>query len=466
MNPEAKGMSWIQMAVSPVDFARESLGLKLDAQQERLLGEARQKVILNCARQWGKSTMAAAMAVWRALCQDGCLVLMASPSRKQSGEFVRKVEGFLRRLEIPVRRYNQMGDSVLLPNGSRIVGLPANEATSRGFSGAVLVMIDEAARMSEDMYAAVTPSMCKEWPELWYMSTPKGREGTFYKTWMDTADQEWLRLRVPATECARYPKEYLERMRKGLNERKFAQEYLCQFGDLEGALFRGEWIERAMKKDFGAMEFWRPGHLTALLPMHVDVGRGQRPKLILAIDIGRDGNPSAIVIIELTVRELGLDKTTYMQALRKVFRVRWLEKIPLGTPYMDVVRRVKELVATDALKGRCDVVVDATGVGGPIVELLREAKMGCAVVELVITSGQSDGGEGMDRKVPRKNLLYGLERALSEEELEVAASLEESGALAAEMAGVRVKGKTKGADDLTMALAMGVWWGRKGLRWK
>src|ERR1039457_786248 len=77
-----------------VDWVREKLGFWPDAAQERVLASGSQRGILNCTRQWGKSTVTAAKAVHQAYTEGGSLTLVVSPSARQSGEFVRKAEGF------------------------------------------------------------------------------------------------------------------------------------------------------------------------------------------------------------------------------------------------------------------------------------------------------------------------------------------------------------------------------------
>ena len=43
-------------------------------------------------------------------------------------------------------------------NGSRIVALPGSERTTRGYAGARLVILDEAARIEDDLLAALRPT--------------------------------------------------------------------------------------------------------------------------------------------------------------------------------------------------------------------------------------------------------------------------------------------------------------------
>ena len=82
------------------EFACERLGFEADEKQRAVLDSRSKKGILNCSRQWGKSTVAAVKAVHRAYTEEGSLVIVASPSERQSREFLRKAEEFVRKLKI------------------------------------------------------------------------------------------------------------------------------------------------------------------------------------------------------------------------------------------------------------------------------------------------------------------------------------------------------------------------------
>ena len=85
------------------EFAMHVLGFTPDPQQSRVLESESARVILNCTRQWGKSTVCAAKAVQVAFNEPNGLVLVASPSARQSAEFVRKASAFLRKLGVRPR---------------------------------------------------------------------------------------------------------------------------------------------------------------------------------------------------------------------------------------------------------------------------------------------------------------------------------------------------------------------------
>ena len=165
-------------AADIVSFVREQLGFDPDEKQQLVLRGGRRGIV-NCTRQWGKSTVTAAKAVHRAHSVAGGLTLVVTPSARQSAEFLRKAEEFVRRLGIKVRGDGDNEISIVFPNGSRIVGLPGNEVTARGYS-ASLLLIDEAARVDDRLYRAMRPSLAVANGDLWLISTPYGKRGFFW----------------------------------------------------------------------------------------------------------------------------------------------------------------------------------------------------------------------------------------------------------------------------------------------
>jgi hypothetical protein len=234
------------------DWARRELGFEPDEMQQRVLDYAGKRGLLNCSRQWGKSTVTAAKAVHQAVTQDESLTLVVSPSARQSGEFLRKAAGFARKLGLRVKGDGDNEISLAFPNASRIVGLPGSEATVRGFSAVALLLVDEAARVSDDLYLAIRPMLAVSDGTLWLMSTPYGKRGFFYEAWV--SGEEWERFRVTAEDCPRIARKFLDEERAAMGERWFRQEYLCEFGETEESVFKQEWIERAFTTDFGPLE--------------------------------------------------------------------------------------------------------------------------------------------------------------------------------------------------------------------
>jgi hypothetical protein len=226
-----------------LEFAR-SLGIIPDPWQERLLRSEAPRVLLNCARQSGKSTMAGVLGLHKALYMPGSLILILAPAERQAKELFSKVAEAYRALghAIPAESYRKLG--MELANGSRIEALPGTEKTIRGFSGVDLLLVDEASRVADELYYAVRPMLAVSGGHLMMLSTPHGRRGVFYEEW--TAGEGWERYEVPASECPRIPASFLEEERRSLPRRVFRQEYECSFEETEDQVFATDMIDRAV----------------------------------------------------------------------------------------------------------------------------------------------------------------------------------------------------------------------------
>ncbi|MEO8595977.1 MAG: terminase family protein [Candidatus Solibacter sp.] len=236
------------------EWAQRQLGFDPDPVQERLLTTKKRRVVLNCTRQWGKSTVTAAKAVYQATHEAESLTIVVSPSARQTGEFLRKASKFVRRLGAPVRGDGDNEMSLMLPNRSRIVGLPGNEATVRGFSAVSLLLVDEASRVDDELYRAVRPMLIVSGGALWLMSTPFGKRGFFYETWTNGGD-EWERVQVKAAECSRIRPELLKEERRTMGDLWFRQEYECEFVDAVSGVFDRDLVEGAITSEVKPLDF-------------------------------------------------------------------------------------------------------------------------------------------------------------------------------------------------------------------
>jgi hypothetical protein len=226
-----------------IGFA-ESLGIVPDTWQNDLLRSEATRVLLNCSRQSGKSTMAGVLALHRALTTPASLVLILAPAERQAKELFSKVAESYRSLghPIPADSYRKLG--VELANRSRIEALPGTEKTIRGFSGVDLLIVDEAARVTDELYYAVRPMLAVSGGRLLMLSTPFGKRGVFYEEW--TGGAAWERYTVTAAECPRIPASFLEEERETLGPWWFAQEYECRFMDTVDQVFPTEVVEKAI----------------------------------------------------------------------------------------------------------------------------------------------------------------------------------------------------------------------------
>lgn len=152
----------LALSLDPVAFA-EAAGMTPDAWQMRLLRSSVPRILMNITRQGGKSTTAATLALHTALYEPGSLVLMVSPTQRQSGELFRKALAIYRTLGRPVDAESESVLQLELEHGSRIVALPGKEGSIRSFSGVRLLLIDEASRVPGDLYYAVRTDASGLW---------------------------------------------------------------------------------------------------------------------------------------------------------------------------------------------------------------------------------------------------------------------------------------------------------------
>lgn len=239
------------LALDRAAFAR-SLGMSLDPWQEKLMRSRSTRILLNIARQAGKSEMAALIALHRALYRPGSLVLILAPSERQAKETFSKVANHYRKLgsSVPPDSMRKLG--VKLPNGSRIEALPGTEKTIRGFSGVDLLILDEASRVDDGLYYAVRPMLAVSGGSLMMLSTPYGKRGVFYEEW--TEGRGWERYEVPASECPRISAEFLEEERADLPEFVFRQEYECIFEETSDQVFTEAMIRGALDPTIEPLE--------------------------------------------------------------------------------------------------------------------------------------------------------------------------------------------------------------------
>jgi hypothetical protein len=236
----------LKLALDRAAFAR-ALGIEPDPWQEQLLRSSSDRTLLNCCRQSGKSTMSAILALHRALYHPGSLVLVLAPAERQAKELFSKAAGMYRTLGNPILpdSYRKLG--MELTNGSRIEALPGSERTIRGYSGVDLLILDEAARVADDLYFAIRPMLAVSGGALLMLSTPAGRRGVFFEEWSE--GHGWERYEVPASEVPRISEAFLSEERRALPSRIYRQEYECSFEDVEDAIFAFEDVQAAITEE-------------------------------------------------------------------------------------------------------------------------------------------------------------------------------------------------------------------------
>lgn len=222
--------------------------------QRALLRSTADKVLLNCHRQAGKSSAAAALGVLTALSEPGSLTLIVSASQRQSNELFRKVNAFYKSLGSPIPTVEDNSVTLGLRNGSRIASLPDSIDTIVGYSGPRLIIIDEASRVDDATYFGLRPMLTRSRGRMVCMSTPLGMRGFFHSAWIDRL-ATWERVEYPVTENPHVDPAWIEEERRLLGPRWFAQEYMCSFEDTISQVFSSETIEAAFDNDLVPMSF-------------------------------------------------------------------------------------------------------------------------------------------------------------------------------------------------------------------
>jgi hypothetical protein len=211
-------------------------GLTPDPWQRDLLLSNHRQVLLNCSRQSGKSRAVSALALHTALCRPGSLTLLLSPSLRQSLELFRQVLEGYEAVGRPVPATGESQTRLELQNRSRIVCLPGKEETIRSFSSVKLLVIDEAAKVPDDLYGSVRPMLAVSQGRLLCLSTPFGKRGFFWHAWTHGGD-DWHRVRVTWEQCPRISADFIAQERRSLSDSWVNQEYNCSFESLEGLVF-------------------------------------------------------------------------------------------------------------------------------------------------------------------------------------------------------------------------------------
>ena len=235
------------MALDPVAFSK-SIGIEPDSWQAEVLRYEGKRMLLNCSRQSGKSTTTAIKALHAGLYRPSSLILLASPSLRQSTELFRKVKETYLKMERRPALTEDNKLSMTLGNNSRIISLPGDQATVRGYSGVTLILEDEAAQVQDEFYQAILPMLIVNDGQFIAMSTPYGKRGHFFDEWINGGD-EWAKIEITADKCPRLTPAKLEVQRRSLGDMFFRQEYQCEFVDTAEQAFGYDLINRAFDEN-------------------------------------------------------------------------------------------------------------------------------------------------------------------------------------------------------------------------
>jgi len=239
-------------ALDPVAWCRDSLGLEPDPWQAQVLRSSSKRIILNCTRQSGKSTVTGALALHTAVYRPGSLVLCLSPTLRQSGELFHNVARFYG-IDPTIPASSESALRLELENGSRVISLPGKEQNVRGYASVSLLIVDEAARVPDDLYYSLRPMLAVSGGRMVALSTPFGKRGWFYHEWEE--GQGWERHQITAEQCPRISKDFLDEEHLSMPDAWFRAEYMCEFTETADSVFSYDQVMNAVTEDVEPLDF-------------------------------------------------------------------------------------------------------------------------------------------------------------------------------------------------------------------
>jgi hypothetical protein len=191
-------------------------------------------------------------------------------------------------------------------------------------------------------------------------------------------------------------------------------------------------------------------------------------RYFIGVDLGQAQDPTATAVIERAELRGSFDHAQWAYRKEVELRLRYLRRTPLGTPYPRVLAQTVDLTRHPTFGGNVDLVVDATGVGRPVVDLLRDSPRRGRMKPVMITPGELQHESNGFYCVPKRDLISGLALLFQMGGLKVAQDLEEGDALVKELLAMERRTTASGReqfgswrqgehDDMVFAVALACW---------
>jgi hypothetical protein len=220
-------------------------GFTPDPWQWEFLSAADRYNLVLCARQVGKSLVVSILALHTVLTQPGSTTIIVAQRQDQASELLRKTTtAYYRSGAVEVVGVRREGTThIELENHARVLALPGEERAMHGPT-ADLLIIDEAARIPDEVFFAASPQLSASGGRLVALSTAFAKSGWFYKEW-EGGGSTYRRWSITAHQCPRHSREFLSAERRRLGDRWFSMAYLNVFGDDAAAVFSTNDIQAA-----------------------------------------------------------------------------------------------------------------------------------------------------------------------------------------------------------------------------
>lgn len=193
--------------------------------------------------------------------------------------------------------------------------------------------------------------------------------------------------------------------------------------------------------------------------------------IYLGLDLGQAADFTALCAMEVSTEQAGEDSQG-VPVFDKFYDVRHLQRFDIGTAYPEIVRKMVKMCETPQLKGNYRLIPDATGVGRPVVDLLREARLSIVPVSITFGSHANFNETTGFWDVPKKELISNLQILFGNHRLRFASGLKDRDAVTKELMNFRIKVTKAGNDtyeswregdhdDLVLSVAMAAWYAVK-----
>jgi hypothetical protein len=199
---------------------------------------------------------------------------------------------------------------------------------------------------------------------------------------------------------------------------------------------------------------------------------------IIGNDLGQANDFTALSILEklrdstTTFEQKGFEPPTSVTTTRNIFHLRHLQRLKLGTGYPEIVNIVGTMLKSlPQARNAPALVVDATGVGRPVIDMMQKA--GLKPVAITITGGFDETRIlSNEWRIPKRNLVSTLAVLLQSGRLKVAPELAQAETFIGELSNFKVKISAAGHDsynawresihdDLVLSVALAAWWGER-----
>lgn len=204
---------------------------------------------------------------------------------------------------------------------------------------------------------------------------------------------------------------------------------------------------------------------------HIPLGENQGIHIenhmyFISADLGQANDYTAISILERIIKGPGV-LGRYGEG-EVAYHLRHIERPQQGTEYPVVVDRLIELYQSPQLDQYPKaVVIDFTGVGRPVFDLMRRSGFHQSLNAISITGGDHVTYNGPVRNVPKRDLVTNLQVMLQNGTMKIAKGIKETDALVEELANFQVKitasghdvygGRSGVHDDIVLSVAMAAW---------